>query len=96
MTKIQTKYVCQSCGYVSPRWVGKCPSCNEWNTFVEEVSTPLKVSKKPAGAASNIEPVPLEDLETEDVPRVKTNINEFDRVLGGGLVPGSLILLGGG
>ena len=95
MTKIQTKYVCQSCGYVSPRWVGKCPSCNEWNTFVEEVSTPLKVSKKPAGAASNIEPVPLEDLETEDVPRVKTNINEFDRVLGGGLVPGSLILLGG-
>lgn len=95
MTKIQTKYVCQSCGYVSPRWVGKCASCNEWNTFVEEVSTPLKLSKKPAGAASTIEPVPLEDLETEDVPRVKTNIDEFDRVLGGGLVPGSLILLGG-
>jgi DNA repair protein RadA/Sms len=95
MAKIQTKYVCQSCGYVSPRWVGKCPSCNEWNTFVEEVSTPLKLSKKPKGAASNIEPVPLEDLENEDVPRVKTNIEEFDRVLGGGLVPGSLILLGG-
>lgn len=95
MTKIQTKYVCQSCGYVSPRWVGKCPSCNEWNTFVEEVSTPLRLSKKPAGAASTIEPVSLEDLETEDVPRVKTNIDEFDRVLGGGLVPGSLILLGG-
>lgn len=95
MAKIQTKYVCQSCGYVSPRWVGKCPSCNEWNTFVEEASTPLKVSRKPAGVASTLEPVPLEDLETEDVPRVKTNIEEFDRVLGGGLVPGSLILLGG-
>lgn len=95
MAKIQTKYVCQSCGYVSPRWVGKCPSCNEWNTFVEEVSTPLKLSKKPQGAASSIDPVPLEDLENEDVPRVKTNIEEFDRVLGGGLVPGSLILLGG-
>ena len=95
MAKIQTKYVCQSCGYVSPRWVGKCPNCSEWNTFVEEATSPLKLSKKPAGAASNIEPIPMDQLEGEDVPRVKTNIDEFDRVLGGGLVPGSLILLGG-
>lgn len=95
MSRTQTKYVCQSCGYVSPRWVGKCPNCSEWNTFVEEASSPLKLSKKPAGAASKIEPVPMEELESEDVPRVKTNIGEFDRVLGGGLVPGSLILLGG-
>jgi len=95
MAKIQTKYVCQSCGYVSPRWVGKCPNCSEWNTFVEEATSPLKLSKKPAGAASNIEPIPMDQLEGEDVPRVKTNIEEFDRVLGGGLVPGSLILLGG-
>ncbi|MEX1274578.1 MAG: DNA repair protein RadA [Bacteroidota bacterium] len=95
MSKILTKYVCQSCGYVSPRWVGKCPNCNEWNTFVEEASTPLKASRKPAGAASKIEPVSMEDLESEDAPRVTTNIGEFDRVLGGGLVPGSLILLGG-
>jgi len=62
---------------------------------VEEATSPLKLSKKPAGAASNIEPIPMDQLEGEDVPRVKTNIEEFDRVLGGGLVPGSLILLGG-
>ena len=95
MSKIQTKYVCQSCGYVSPRWVGKCPNCNEWNTFVEEAPSPLKASRKPAGAASHMDPVPMDQLESDDVPRVKTNIEEFDRVLGGGLVPGSLILLGG-
>jgi len=95
MAKIQTKFVCQSCGYVSPRWVGKCPNCNEWNTFVEEAPSPLKLSRKPSGAASKIEPVSIEELEAEDAPRIKTNIEEFDRVLGGGLVPGSLILLGG-
>ena len=95
MAKIQTKYVCQSCGYVSPRWVGKCPNCNEWNTFVEEAPSPLRLSKKPMGAASKLEPIPMDELESQDVPRVRTNIDEFDRVLGGGLVPGSLILLGG-
>jgi DNA repair protein RadA/Sms len=95
MAKIQTKFVCQSCGYVSPRWVGKCPNCNEWNTFVEEAPSPLKLSRKPSGAASKLEPISIEDLEAEDAPRIKTNIEEFDRVLGGGLVPGSLILLGG-
>jgi DNA repair protein RadA/Sms len=95
MARIQTKFVCQSCGYVSPRWVGKCPNCNEWNTFVEEAPSALKVSRKPTGAASKLEPVSIEDLEAEDAPRIKTNIEEFDRVLGGGLVPGSLILLGG-
>ncbi len=95
MAKIQTKYVCQSCGYASPRWVGKCPNCGEWNTFVEEAPSPLKLSRKPAGAASRIEPIPMEQLDSEDVPRIKTNIEEFDRVLGGGLVQGSLILLGG-
>lgn len=95
MARITTKYVCQSCGYVSPRWVGKCPNCSAWNTFVEEAQHPLKASRKPAGAASNIEPVSLADVEREDVPRIKTGIDEFDRVLGGGLVPGSLVLLGG-
>jgi DNA repair protein RadA/Sms len=95
MAKIQTKFVCQSCGYVSPRWVGKCPNCNEWNTFVEEAPSPLRVSRKPSGAASKLEPISIEELDAEDAPRIKTNIDEFDRVLGGGLVPGSLILLGG-
>jgi len=95
MARVITKYVCQACGYNSPRWVGKCPNCSEWNTFVEEATSPLKLSKKPAGAASRVEPVPIEDLDHEDVARWQTGISEFDRVLGGGIVPGSLILLGG-
>ena len=95
MAKATTKYVCQSCGYVSPRWVGKCPNCNEWNSFVEEAVHPLKLSRKPGGVASKIEPVRMEDVDSEDVPRLSTSIGEFDRVLGGGIVPGSLILLGG-
>lgn len=95
MAKIITKYVCQSCGYVSPRWVGKCPNCNEWNTFVEEAPAPLKASRKPAGVASRIEPVAINDIEREDTPRLRTALEEVDRVLGGGIVPGSLILLGG-
>ncbi|MGB2867907.1 MAG: DNA repair protein RadA, partial [Bacteroidota bacterium] len=94
MAKILTKYVCQSCGYVSPRWVGKCPNCSEWNTFVEEAPSPLKIARK-TGTASKLEPVSMEDVESDDTPRIRTNIGEFDRVLGGGLVPGSLILLGG-
>jgi DNA repair protein RadA/Sms len=94
MSKAVTKYVCQSCGYVSPRWIGKCPNCSEWNTFVEEISAPLKVSRK-TGTASKLAPVTMDQVESEEVPRIKTSLNEFDRVLGGGLVPGSLILLGG-
>ena len=89
-----TKYVCQSCGYISPRWIGKCPNCSEWNTFVEEVSAPVRASRK-TGVTSKIEPVSFDQIEKEDVPRIKTTLNEFDRVLGGGLVPGSLVLLGG-
>src|SRR3970282_601483 len=95
MSKITTKYVCQSCGYNSPRWVGKCPNCGEWNTFVEEASVPMKASRKPAGARSAIEPVPLAEIDHDETPRLQTGMEEFDRVLGGGIVPGSLILLGG-
>jgi DNA repair protein RadA/Sms len=94
MSKNLTKYVCQSCGYVSPRWIGKCPNCSEWNSFVEEAPSPIKASRK-TGVPSKIAPVTLDQIEKEEVPRVKTTLNEFDRVLGGGLVPGSLILLGG-
>lgn len=95
MAKIITKYVCQSCGYVSPRWVGKCSNCSEWNTFVEEAPSQLKSSRKPLGVASKIEPIPIDEIEREDMPRLCTKIAEFDRVLGGGIVPGSLVLLGG-
>jgi DNA repair protein RadA/Sms len=95
VAKVLTNYVCQSCGYVSPRWVGKCPNCSAWNTFVEEAQQPLKASRKPVGASSSLEPISLAEVEREEVPRIKTNFEEFDRVLGGGLVPGSLVLLGG-
>jgi DNA repair protein RadA/Sms len=79
---------------VSPRWIGKCPNCSAWNTFVEEISKPLRISRT-AGVPSKVSPVPLDVIGKEDVPRIRTAIEEFDRVLGGGLVPGSLILLGG-
>lgn len=94
MPKILTKYVCQSCGYVSPRWVGKCPNCASWNTFVEEAPAPLKVSRR-IGTSSKIEPLSLDAVEPEGTPRIRIGLSEFDRVLGGGLVPGSLVLLGG-
>ncbi len=94
MSKALTKYVCQSCGYVSPRWIGKCPNCSSWNTFVEEAPPPVKASRR-TGTASKLEPVPLDAVDAEETARVRIGISEFDRVLGGGLVPGSLVLLGG-
>jgi len=94
MSKSLTKYVCQSCGYVSPRWIGKCPNCGEWNTFVEELATTSKASRR-LNVTSKLKPVSLEEIEKENIPRIKSSLDEFDRVLGGGLVPGSLVLLGG-
>ncbi|MEZ5773704.1 MAG: DNA repair protein RadA [Hyphomicrobiaceae bacterium] len=97
MAKRSTTYVCQSCGGVSPRWVGKCPSCDEWNTLVEESDA---VSAAPPGtlrSQSRGKVVELESLEgaSEDEPRITTGIAELDRVTGGGLVPGSALLIGG-
>jgi DNA repair protein RadA/Sms len=80
---------------MSPRWTGKCPNCNEWNTFVEEAPTPAKIARKSGGVASKIEPVALNDVSGFEDVRFKTGIVEFDRVLGGGLVSGSVVLLGG-
>lgn len=93
MAKLQSKYVCQKCAYESPRWVGRCPNCNEWNTLVEELAK--KVSSRKIGHSTTIKATPLSEVEIEDNHRIPTNIDEFDRVLGGGIVPGSVILLGG-
>lgn len=90
----KTVFYCQSCGYESAKWMGQCPGCHEWNTFVEE---PKAVSAK-GGSKRRIgtnEPVPVKRVSTKDDPRVSTGIGEFDRVLGGGIVKGSLILVGG-
>jgi len=80
---------------MSPRWTGKCPNCSEWNTFVEEAPTPAKIARKSGGVASKLEPVALKDVNGHEDARLKTGIAEFDRVLGGGIVAGSVVLIGG-
>ena len=97
MSKVRSTYVCQACGYESARWAGKCSNCNGWNTFVEEVSAPAKGAKRTSGVSvrNAVAPVPITDVEFSPESRVPVGIPEFDRVLGGGIVPGSLILIGG-
>jgi len=92
--RLRTEYVCQSCGNVSPKWLGKCPECNEWNSFVEEITdktndVPL-IQDEVKSEVTN-----LGDIKSDTSKRIKTDINELNIVLGGGLVPGSITLLGG-
>ena len=93
MAKVRSKYVCQSCAYESPRWIGRCPNCGEWNSFVEEVSR--KVTARKAVKDTNIRAIPLSEVDLTDDHRISSSMSEFDRVLGGGVVLGSVILLGG-
>ncbi len=96
-TKMKSLYICSECGYECPKWYGKCPSCGEWNTLQEEVRETGKSAaavtiqrKKPSAI-----PVRISEITTEDEQRYYTGLKELDRVLGGGIVKGSLILLGG-
>ena len=95
--KTKTVYVCRQCGYESGKWNGKCPSCGEWNTFEENVSVSLpkaSSNRKSVDLSSHI--VNLCGVDTtDDDARYSTGVGELDRVLGGGLVRGSLVLLGG-
>ncbi|TAK51487.1 MAG: DNA repair protein RadA, partial [Bacteroidetes bacterium] len=91
--KPQTKYVCQACGYESPRWTGKCPSCAQWNTFQEEVAQ--KVHARKVIKQTQLQATPLDEISLDEDHRITTSNVEFDRVLGGGTVRGSVILLGG-
>lgn len=96
MAKVKTKFYCTECGYESPKWMGKCPGCSEWNSMVEERETVVKT----AGVHSTLtqtkeKPQPIIHIESGREPRVSTTISELNRVLGGGVVPGSLILVGG-
>lgn len=93
MAKIKTVFVCNECGYESAKWLGKCPSCNSWSTFVEEKV--VKDKDLNTVQVKNVTPVSLKDVEKKDTTRIKTNFDELDRVLGGGFVVGSLVLLGG-
>ena len=96
MAKIKSVYICSECGYESPKWYGKCPSCGEWNTMNEEVREQSKTSvKSSSSAASYIPAVQVSEISTTDEIRYKTGLNELDRVMGGGIVKGSLVLLGG-
>jgi DNA repair protein RadA/Sms len=97
MPKVETKYVCQNCGFVSLRWIGKCPECASWNTFIEEI---IHVDKKKSQAKSKAEITSanlskLSDVNVKEEKRLRTGIEELDRVLGGGIVTGSVILVGG-
>lgn len=95
MAKVKTKYVCQQCGYETARYMGKCPECGQWETFVEE--TTVKDSKLTSVSLPDNSPPPMliKEVQLGKEIRLETNISEFDRVLGGGLVQGSLVLLAG-
>jgi len=96
MKKTDTIFVCQNCGHQSRKWLGKCPECGEWNSLVEERAQPVK--KGSARSTFNLRQVsalPFTEIEPQDDVRVPSGLDEFDRVLGGGIVPGTLVLIGG-
>ncbi|MEJ2882451.1 DNA repair protein RadA [Pedobacter sp. GR22-6] len=99
MAKTKSAYFCQNCGYESAKWLGKCPSCNEWNTFVEEIiekpNAKVPSWKTTAGTQRTNKPAKVEEIKTISEERISTGDQELDRVLGGGLVAGSVILIGG-
>ncbi|MBT8490022.1 MAG: DNA repair protein RadA [Deltaproteobacteria bacterium] len=92
--KIKTVFFCQNCGHQSPKWLGRCPACGEWNQFAEEEIRKANVSD-PFQIGFNESPMPIEAIELDDKERIKIGITEMDRVLGGGIVKGSSILVGG-
>lgn len=97
MAKEKTVYICSNCGQESPKWIGKCPACGEWNTYVEQLVHKEPAGRKLSNSFSNehTRPVCIQEIETSEEPRIDMHDGELNRVLGGGLVPGSLVLLGG-
>ena len=99
MAKIKTNYTCTECGGISNKWTGQCPACSQWNTLVETLVEPTGVNRlsqqQPMGLAQTAPVLSLADIDAVDVPRFGTGIEEFDRVLGGGLVAGGVVLIGG-
>ena len=93
MAKATVHHVCSECGYATPRWLGRCPSCGEWGTLVEETDEPHRGSAAPAEAARPL--LRLDEIESAEAERIATGVPELDRVLGGGLVPASLVLVSG-
>ncbi|WP_407271474.1 DNA repair protein RadA [Radiobacillus sp. PE A8.2] len=96
MAKRKTKFVCQECGYEAPKWMGKCPGCGKWNSLTEETIALKQTFRHTVGTTDqNRKPEKITSIQSEQEPRVTTSMPEFNRVLGGGIVPGSLVLVGG-
>ena len=97
MAKDKTIFLCNDCGYESPKWAGKCPACGAWNSFVEKVVRGGAPSRASVAVMDNVpsRPVLIDDVDSDELPRIDMGDAELNRVLGGGLVPGSLVLLGG-
>ena len=95
MAKVKKAYFCTACGYEAPKWLGKCPACGEWNTFAEEVVSRGDEKPAPGFARAQTRPVPVGEIEEVHHRRLDTGSTEVNRVLGGGMVRGSLVLLGG-
>ena len=97
MAKIKTVWVCSACGNDFPKWEGRCSACGAWNTLVEEKVAVENASRSKGGLSSRQKPKPLRvsEIETSDAPRIRMPSKELNRVLGGGLVPGSMVLIGG-
>lgn len=94
MAKSKSVFFCRNCGFESAKWLGKCPACNEWNTFAEEIIS-TKTSLAALHQATKSEPMLLDQIESTEIERIDSGLNELNRVLGGGMVPGSMVLLGG-
>lgn len=98
MAKLKSVYFCSNCGYESPKWMGKCPACGEWSTFVEELVRKDVASKQEDTRSfrdMKSEPMALSEIKADELPRIDMNDGELNRVLGGGLVPASVVLIGG-
>jgi len=90
--KKETVFICQNCGHKAGKWLGKCPECGEWNSFVEEKAQPARRS---GFSTRDVSAIPFTEIESQDDVRIPSGVTEFDRVLGGGIVPGTLVLIGG-
>ncbi len=95
MAKVKTVFTCQNCGTQSPKWIGRCANCGEWNTYLEEVQVKESKHTLPSRTASGAQPQKLSQVGEGQIERIDTRNSELNRVLGGGLVPGSLVLVGG-
>jgi DNA repair protein RadA/Sms len=95
MSKMKSYFVCQSCGYMATKWIGKCPDCGEWNSLIEERAPTSSSSPGVSRSLGELSPIAFNDVASQENTRFSSGMAEFDRVLGGGIVPGSLILIGG-